>query len=658
MPALVHIDREECLQLDRAITREWIETDGRGGYASSTILLCPTRRHHGWLVTPFGANAKRFVWLSRFEETITGGGKSFPLSMGRYPGLWHPHGHQAIQSVDLVPYPRFSYRLGGTWIHRDLLMVKGEPTVLIRYSVDAVDVPLELVLRPLYAFREADALTRENIALDPRVERIAGGIRSRPYGELPQLAITVSSKAQRFEADPVWYRRIEYTKDLERGYDGIEDNFTPGTFTVSIAPGADVVVAATIGEPVANPAALWKREDSTRRARLARFDRSLKSALMLAADDFLHRKSATERLGVLTGFPWYGESGRETLVALPGLLLTRGEVETCGNALEATLPFLRDGLLPSQFGASAADSRYEAADTALWFARAVRLYENAGGSEERVHDVFAPALAAIAEGLSSTKQLAISVDDKGLLHAGTPDLAVTWMNSYAEGKPVTPRHGCAVEVNALWYYLLAYLDDLNERAGAKERAKEWNRRKRVAATGFLQRFWLDDERSLADTWREDAVERHSRANMVIAASLEFSPLSRGKRTDVFRRVRAELLTPRGLRTLAPTSPQYIGVHHGNHDERERARHNGSVWPWLSSFYVETYLRAYVPRLWRLEPLSELVLGFSDLLQGYGLNHVSELYDGDPPHRPRGAIASALNVAELLRALHLLEEPPQ
>lgn len=658
MPALVHIDREECLQLDRAITREWIETDGRGGYASSTILMCPTRRHHGWLVTPFGPERKRFVWLARFEESIGGGGKSFPISMGRYPGLWSPHGHQAIESVELVPYPRFAYRFGATWVWREVLMVKGQPIVLVRYSVEGADVPLELELRPLLAYREADALTQENMALDPRVERLANGMRSRPYPDLPALTIGFAARAQRFEADPVWYRHIEYRKELERGYAGLEDNFSPGWFRVSIAPGAPVVLVATIGEPVADPAALWASEEATRRARMARFDGSLKRALELAAQDFLYRPRDGERLGVLTGFPWYGERGRETLIALPGLLLTRGEVEKCGNALEATLPFLADGLLPTHFGETREDSRYEGVDTGLWFARAVRLYELAGGSTERVRDLFVPALESIAHGLAATRALGISVDDKGLLHAGSPEIAVTWMDAHAHGAPVTPRDGCAVEVNALWWYLLAYLEDLHERVGDHARARAWTKPKRLATRGFLQRFWLEDERSLADTWKDGVADRSSTANAVIASSLEFSPLTRGKRTDVFRRARAELLTPRGLRTLAPTHERYVGSHHGTHDDREAARHRGSVWPWVSSFYIETYLRAYVPRLWRMEPLSELVLGFSDLLQGYGLNQISELYDGDPPHRPRGAIASALNTAELLRALHLLEEPPR
>ncbi|MCK6448473.1 MAG: glycogen debranching enzyme N-terminal domain-containing protein [Planctomycetes bacterium] len=658
MPALVHIDREECLQLDRATTREWIETDGRGGYASSTILMCPTRRHHGWLVTPFGPERKRFVWLARFEEAISGGGKSFPLSMGRYPGLWSPHGHQAIESVELVPYPRFAYRFGATWVRREILMVKGEPTVLVRWTVEDADVPLELDLRPLYAYREADALTHENMALDPRVERLERGIRSRPYVGLPTLSITFSANAQRFEADPVWYRRIEYTKELERGYDGQEDNFSPGWFKVAIAPNAPVVVAATLGEPIADPAALWAREEATRRARMARFDGSLKRALELAAEDFLYRRRDGGRLGVLTGFPWYFERGREALIALPGLLLSRGEVEKCGNALEATLPFLKDGLLPTHFGENRDDSRYEGVDTGLWFARAVRLYEQSGGSAERVRDVFVPALERIADGLGTGRTLPVTIDEKGLVSAGTPDIAVTWMNAVALGKPVTPRDGCAVEVNALWWFLLAYLEDLHERAGDHARARNWTKRKRLATRGFLQRFWLEDERSLADTWKDGVADRADTANAVIASSLEFSPLARGKRTDVFRRARAELLTPRGLRTLAPTDERYVGVHRGSHDEREMARHCGSVWPWLSSFYIETYLRAYVPRLWRMEPLSELVLGFSDLLQGYGLNQISELYEGDPPHRPRGAIASALNTAELLRALHLLEEPPQ
>ncbi len=658
MPPLVHIDREECLQLDRAMTREWIETNARGGYASSTILMCPTRRHHGLLVTPIPGGEKRFVWLSRFEETLSGGGKSFPLSMGRFPGMWHPHGHQAIDSVELVPYPSFRYRIGNTTVRREILMVKGEPTVLVRYSVENVDTPLELKLRPLIAAREADALTAENIALDPRCDRLTNGIRMRPYSGLPAVSITFGAASQRFDADPVWYRRIEYTNEFERGYEGIEDNFSPGLCTLSIQPGADVVVAATIGAPVADPASLWTREVTARKARIFSFDSSLKRALEVASDDFLFRAEEGGRLGVISNFPWGGENGRDTFIALPGILLARGEVESCGDALEAAIPFLRNGLMPSRFGRTPHESLYEAADVSLWFARAVRAYENSGGRRERVFGVLRAALERIAEELPRAYPLAMFVDDLGLLHAGSSDRAVTWMNAWADGRPVTPRDGCAVEINALWWFLLAYLEDLAARDGDKAKSREWRKRKRLATRGFLSRFWLDDERRLADRWKDGVADRSLTANILIAAALEFSPLSRGKRTDVFRCARAELLTPRGIRTLAPGDEHYAGVHEGSHDRREEARHRGSVWPWLSSFYIETYLRAYVPRNWRLEPLSELVLGFSDLMQGYGLNHVSEMYDGDPPHRPRGSIACAINVGELLRALRLLEEPPK
>jgi predicted glycogen debranching enzyme len=657
---LVHIPRAELLQLELALTREWLETDGCGGYASSSVLLCNRRRYHGLLVSQGEGLDRRHLFLSRFEETLHGGGRSFPLSMARYPGLFAPHGHQYLEHFELVPYPSFLYRIGPAVVLREILLVRGSPTVLSRYRVSGGG-PVELRLRPLLPYRAADALTSENLALDPRVERAQhGGIRARPYPALPPISITLSSRDGHFEADPVWYRQIEYGLDLERGYDGHEDQFSPGVHFVPMRDGVDCVVAATIGEAVADPQSLWERESAARRQALPPRADTVRDRLELGVEHFLYR-AAHGRLGVVAGFPWFGEWGRDTFVSLPGLLLSRGKLAECGAALAGALPYLRRGLLPNIFGASPADSHYGSADASLWYARAVRAFHLAGGDRGLLLDRLAPALATIAEEYQAGTELEIFCDDKGLLHAGSEQSNATWMDARTSAGPVTPRHGCAVEINALWYFLLAYLELLARERGDGRAEREWKKRARLCGRSFLRRFWLEGERYLADVWRPDAaapgghgfLDVSLRPNMVIAAALELSPLSRLKRTDVVRHARAELLTPRGLRTLAPFDAAYRGVFRGSPQERDGAYHQGTVWPWLLGFYCEAYLRGYGASAYRVGVLRDLIEGFREPLSSQGLGHISEVFDGDPPHRPGGTFAQAWNTAELLRALELL-----
>jgi predicted glycogen debranching enzyme len=229
------------------------------------------------------------------------------------------------------------------------------------------------------------------------------------------------------------------------------------------------------------------------------------------------------------------------------------------------------------------------------------------------------------------------------------------MDARTSAGPVTPRNGAAVELNALWYFLLAYLELLAAADGDELAARAWETQRRLTTRSFLRRFWLEDERRLADVWTPEGVDRSLRPNMVLAAALEFSPLSRGKRTDIVRHARAELITPRGLRTLAPFEEAYVGAYRGGPEERDAAYHQGTVWPWLLGFYCEAYLRAYGSTRYRVSVLRELLDGFAEHLDQQGLNHVSEVFDGDPPHRPGGTIAQAWSSAELLRAYALLED---
>jgi predicted glycogen debranching enzyme len=487
----------------------------------------------------------------------------------------------------------------------------------------------------------------------------------RPYGSLPRLSLALEGAAARFEADPVWYRGAEYALDLERGYDGHEDLFAPGELRIVLERDRWCVLAATLEEPPRDLAALFASQAERRRDRAASAGAGPTAQLELGADDCLSRAPTRdvhglrgERLGVIAGWPWFGEWGRDTAIALPGLLLARGRVEECGDALSGLAHFVRRGLLPNIFGLSTSDSHYGSADAALWFARAVLLYDRAGGDAERLHEVLLPALSEIAERYVEGTELAIRSDPEGLLVAGSDELNATWMDARTSRGPVTPRAGCAVELNALWYQLLAHLAELRERFGERARARAWSALAELCGRSFLERLWIAEERRLGDVWDPATAELDAsvRPNMVIAAALELSPLSRDQRAGVVQRAELELVTPRGLRTLSPREESYRGEYAGGPEERDAAYHQGTAWPWLVGFHVEATLRAFPDDRARRDRLVELVEGLIATTREGGLNHVAEVFDGDPPQRAGGCFAQAWSTAELLRSRRLLEEP--
>ena len=323
--------------------------------------------------------------------------------------------------------------------------------------------------------------------------------------------------------------------------------------------------------------------------------------------------------------------------------------------LTGALPHLKEGHLPNIYGPTDAESHYGSLDAALWFARAVLLYDRAGGDRGLLRGELGAALTEIAETWIAGTGLGVAVDEDGIVTAGSAELNPTWMDARTSEGPVTPRHGAPVEINALWYSLLAHLEELAVDKTATRDAKRWRALRRRARKAFLARFWLEDEGYLADVWRPDGSSDASvRPNMVLAASLEASPLTRAQRGSIVERANAELLTPVGLRTLSPSDPHYAPRFEGGPDERDGAYHQGTVWPWLLGAWVEASLRAFGRSRAVRDDLRAKLSGLEPELERAGLLHVSEVFDGDAPHRPGGTIAQAWNTAELLRAFSMLE----
>ena len=526
---------------DASPRREWLETDGCGGYASSTPELCPTRRYHGLYVAPGPGTAERYNYLARFDEQLVepDGGR-WPLSVARYPGTLAPRGDLAMTSFESEPAPRATYRVGASVVARTVVMIPGKPGVFVRYELLEGEGPCVLELRPIVPFRRADHLTVENEAADTTLTPIEGGFTVQPYPSLPALAIASSVEAE-LEADPTWFRDLVFEDDRARGYEGREDELSPALLRIGLRPGESVVVAASLrpsgsgaakagkkGSEGLSPKALEKAVagELSRRERAAKKLDPVAARLDRAADAFLYRApivtsdgKAGERTGILAGLPWFLEWGRDTFLALPGLTLARGRTEQCAEVLTGVLPYLRDGLLPNIFGTTPADSHYGSADAALWFARAVLLYDRAEGKRSLIKHELQPALESIAEAYLEGTGLGLFVDDEGLLHAGTPELNPTWMDARTSAGPVTPRHGCPVEIAALWCSLVTHLEELAPNKAAKRAHGELRKRAKKA---FLKRFWIEDKGYLADNWVDGGRDDSVRPNMVLAAALELA----------------------------------------------------------------------------------------------------------------------------------------
>ncbi len=652
-PAPAPLDRAACLRLEQALFREWVEADGLGGYASSTVHLCPTRRYHGLLVAPLPGGGERHVFLSRFEEELVGDNKSFPISTGRYPNTYAPEGFQSIESFALQPFPTWRYQIGAVEVHREVLGVWGQHTVLVRWTRRGGPQELKLRLRPLVAFRRNHDLTRENIDLHPKASRLPNGIALRPYPNLPGMSITTATSGFHFSADPVWYRNVEYMAEIRRGFPGQEDLFCPGLLEIPLADGEAVVVACSIQEPPSDCAALWQSEEHFRRTQWKGVQ-SFQDRLTLSCDSYLYR-DAHGRPGILAGFPWFGEWGRDTFLALPGMTIPAERWDLGLEILRGALPFLRDGLLPNTFSADAASSSYRSADAALWWTRAVLLHRLACPDGEAVAAEFRDPLASIAEAYLAGAELGLQVTAQGRLLAGSQDLNATWMDAMVHGDPVTPRSGSPVELQALWYQLLQHLAELDEASGRDEDARRWRGEAEKAGQVLCEDFWLEDLGYLADRIDETGLPDPTvRPNAVLAAAMTYSPLKPSQRSAVVQKALDELLTPRGLRTLSPHDPEYVGRYEGSPEARDAAYHQGTVWPWLLGFLVEAALTVFPPGGARMRRLRKVVDGFSDHLAEHGLGQISEIFDGDPPHRPCGTPAQAWSVSEVLRALHLLD----
>lgn len=641
------LEREVCADFARASEYEWLETNGLGGWASATAAGANTRRYHGLLVAATAPPVGRMVLLSRLDETVATAEGRFELAASQFPGVVHPRGFDYLERFRRALFPSFEYAAGGVRLRKTVAAVNGENTTLVLYEVLAAPGPFVLELCPFFAGRDYHTLVQAN----PYVRRDGYFADStlvyQSYDGVPRVFLRVPGASFRPALD--WYYDFEYAREEERGLDHREDLFTPGVLSVPLAPGARLGVIASTADPAGWTAwDLFAVERRRREAEIASFGNPdpLCRALAAAADAFVVRRGEGLRT-VIAGYHWFSDWGRDTMISLPGLCLVTRRFDEARSILRAFARAVSEGMLPNRFPDRGEPPEYNTIDATLWFFVAVWRYLQASADEMFVRDELTPVLEEILAWHERGTRHGIHVDDDGLLAGGEPGMQLTWMDARVGDRVVTPRIGKPVEVAALWANALWILSQLLARAGRSAEAGALRRRARAARQRFAEVFWNAEEGYLYDCVDGDAKDASLRPNQIFALSLPF-PLLGGERAEsVLRAVEEKLLTPRGLRTLAPDDPRYQGTCAGPPEERDAAYHQGSVWPWLLGPYLTALvrLRGEAGR----EAGRALLQGFAPHLGEAGLGTVSELFDGDVPHAPRGAIAQAWSVAELLRA---------
>jgi predicted glycogen debranching enzyme len=632
-------------------TKEWLETNGIGGYASSTILGLNTRRYHGLLVAAIAPPGGRMVLLSKIEETVVLNGRRYELSTNRYPGAVHPSGYLFLSEFRLDPFPRFVFRVEDVEVEKRVFLVHGENTAVIEYAFRGPGCNFEL--RPLIAFRDHHATTRRNDALNPAVQNEGGVVTLAPYAGLPSLHI--AHDATEVAATGDWYLNFEYDIELERGFTDREDLFNPFVAHYDASPGRTVtIIASTERHQVAEAAAMRQRELTRRAAIVAASPSSdsLTTSLVAAADQFIVKRGELET--VFAGYHWFCDWGRDTMIALPGLTITTGRYDIARNILLTFARNVDQGMLPNRFPDQGETPEYNTVDATLWMFEAVRAYAEHTNQWDFVRDNLYSVLTGIIDWHRRGTRFGIHVDTDGLLHAGEAGVQLTWMDAKVGDLVVTPRQGKPVEVQALWYNALRIMEWFAEKYGDTERQKTLAGMADQACGSFNAAFWNAAEGCLYDVVDGDARDNSLRPNQILAVSLPYSMLDFERAKAVVATVERELLTPRGLRTLSAKDPRYRGRYEGDPFSRDTAYHQGTVWPWLAGPFFTAYLKIHD---WDQDSRARVkawLAQFEAHLTEAGLGQVSEIFDGDPPFTPRGCIAQAWSVAELLRLANLIE----
>jgi predicted glycogen debranching enzyme len=645
----IAFDHEICGDPAEATSREWLETNGIGGFASSTIIGLNTRRYHGLLVAATKPPVGREVLLSKLEDTLMIDGAHCELSANQYRDAVYPQGYRYQEWFHEQPFPKLAYRTAGIEIEKSIFLVHGENTVVVQYRVsgDLKGRKCTLEVRPLLAFRDYHATTHANNALNRNVEQAYQAATVKPYGDLPSLHF--AHNASSLDPSGFWYYNFIYNRERERGLDFEEDLFGPFTLHFDLEAISNPVIIASLDVRDVSEAALLETRERDRRNDLlagVAQDDPFARLLTTAADQFIVSRAAQK--SVIAGYPWFSDWGRDTMISLPGLTLVTGRFDEARSILREFAASVDRGMLPNRFVDSGQAPEYNAVDATLWMFHAVFEFLRYTRDYEFVRTELYKPLADILAWHERGTRYGIRMDSDGLLRAGEHGMQLTWMDARVGDREVTPREGKPVEIQALWYNALRVMERLAADYADHSRASHLTALADQAQSSFIQSFWNDQDGCLFDVVTNSGPDRSIRPNQIFAVSLPYPLLGQEQALRVIDVVEWELLTPYGLRTLSPRDPNYRGRFFGDPRARDGAYHQGTVWPWL----LGPFLTAYVKVHGEDQEVRQRADRFLDALRGHlwqaGVGQISEVFDGDPPHNPGGCIAQAWSVAEVLR----------
>ncbi|MFO7977626.1 MAG: amylo-alpha-1,6-glucosidase [Bacteroidales bacterium] len=639
----INFDKTQLVNLEYSLKRELIRSNRAGSFSCTTIIGCNTRKYHGLLVCPQpNLDGEKHVLLSKVDETLIQHDAEFNLGVNKFPGTYQPKGHKYIRDFSTDISPTISYRIGGMIFSKETVFVTKEERILIKYTLEEAHSPVTLRLRPFLAFRNIHRLSKRNFDLDTSYEEVRNGIRIRMYAGYSNLYMQLSKKDAQYVHMPDWYLDFEYPHESERGYEHHEDLYLPGYFEMPIRKGESITFSAGLSE--VNPSSINLLFTTETKRRIPRS--SFENCLTNAAEQFFYKQD--NQMDIVAGFPWHGRLGRYTFISIPGLSMGIREKKICRTVIESMKAAMKGPFFPET--GRGINSSFDAADTPLWFFWALQNCSPEGVSHTKLWRDHGVAMQLILESFAKGTPNGIKMRDNGLLYIDKSAPHLTWMNATVQGKPVTPRYGYVVEINALWYNALKFAASLEEKDS--KLARRWNAISKKIEENFEMVFWNEDHECLNDFVADDHTDSSIRPNQILATSLPYTPLKEPLRHSIVEIVKQQLLTSRGLRTLSPQDILYKGRYQGNEHQRNQALHQGTVWPWLLGHFAEGYLKIFGPK--GVPFIQELVDGFRDTLDEDGIGTISEFYEGDPPHGGRGAISFAPSVAEIIRIQHLLK----
>lgn len=641
-------------ELHPFLNSEWLLTNGIGGFASSSVVGCNTRRYHGLLCAATLPPVGRIMMLNRIGELLYLNGRKdqfAELSINQFGNSLHPRGERFLRKFQLGRSARWEYEVEGVHIVKELQFLWKQNAIGLRYQIQPqAKQNVELHLLPFVSMRDFHALRR------------SAGLQYDVTCDVWQMSIAQGSNklhlrtdSGRFERRSDWWYGQTYTVETERGQDDAEDLYVPGVLIHDFSKSSTVTMWAGVDGPnlydwdqelARRPETMgrkWVAGSSVNNSADTSSSTTIRRLSRAAADFVVERKRPDGSPGttIIAGYPWFADWGRDTMISLPGLLLTTGRFAEAADVLSLFGQYVSDGMIPNRFDDYTSEPSYNTVDASLWFIHACFEYRRLSGDAAKFESAMLPACRAIIEGHKKGTRFNIHMDgDDGLLFSGDEHTQLTWMDAKCNGIAFTPRHGKAVEINALWYNALRLVgeDKLADRV----------------QQSFVKAFWLSPFRGLYDVVNGGHRDGAIRPNQIFAASLPHSPLSNDQQSAVVEVVRRELLTPYGLRTLAKSEPGYSARYTGPQMQRDRAYHNGTVWPWLIGPFLEAYLKTHAnssnairqARVW-LQPLID------HMNQGC-IGQIAEIFEADEPHRSVGCPAQAWSVAEVLRLALMLE----